>query len=163
MKNKTFLYIIIGVILLGGVFFLAKQQTSVAPSIQREDQSDALEGETIESNEKETLEDKVEVEDKDEEVEEADVENVENVSLTDSGFDPKSITIKISTQVVWVNDTQATGNVSSAVHPTHEEYPPLNLGNFEPGETISLVFTEPGTYKYHDHLNPTKFGTVVVE
>lgn len=85
------------------------------------------------------------------------------VNLTDSGFDPKAVTVKIGTKVVWVNKTNQTGNVSSAKHPTHLVYPPLNLGNFEPGKSVSLVFDKAGSYSYHDHLDPSRFGTVVVE
>ena len=71
--------------------------------------------------------------------------------------------MKVGTKVRWVNKTAIAADVSSADHPTHLKYPPLNLGNFEPDKSVSLVFTEPGTYKYHDHLNPTKLGTVIVE
>ena len=83
--------------------------------------------------------------------------------MTDAGFEPQTVTVKAGAKVVWTNDTSATANVSSASHPTHLIYPPLNLANFEPGDSVSLVFEEAGTYKYHDHLNPTKFGTAVVE
>jgi len=53
--------------------------------------------------------------------------------------------------------------VNSALHPTHLEYPPLNLGVIKPGESKSLTFPEAGTYKYHDHLNPSLFGSVTVQ
>lgn len=86
-----------------------------------------------------------------------------SVTETESGFEPQTVTVKVGTKVVWTNKSGATGNVSSAKHPTHLEYPPLNLTNYEVGETLSLVFDTAGTYKYHDHLNPSRFGTVVVE
>lgn len=85
------------------------------------------------------------------------------VTLTSAGFTPKTITVKVGDEVVWVNKSGATATVDSAQHPTHLVYPKLNLGNFENGEELRLVFDEKGKYNYHDHLNPSRFGTVVVE
>lgn len=85
------------------------------------------------------------------------------VTVTSLGFEPKIVTVKAGTKVVWINNSAATANVSSAVHPTHLVYPPLNLGSFENGKTVSLIFDKPGTYKYHNHLNPSQTGQVVIE
>lgn len=85
------------------------------------------------------------------------------VALSASGFAPQTIKIKFGTKVVWVNKSGATATVNSALHPTHLVYPPLNLNSFEDGQSLSLVFDKSGTYKYHDHLNPSRTGTVVVE
>lgn len=85
------------------------------------------------------------------------------VTETSTGFTPQTITIKVGDKVTWTNKSGAMGNVSSANHPTHTIYPKLNLGDFADGATVSLVFDTAGTYKYHDHLNPSRFGTVVVE
>ncbi len=85
------------------------------------------------------------------------------VKVTSSGFSSKSITIKVGESVTWQNDDSENHIVNSAVHPTHLVYPPLNLGVIKPGETRSLTFSEAGTYKYHDHLNPSLTGSVTVE
>lgn len=85
------------------------------------------------------------------------------VIVSPAGFMPKAVTVKVGTRVVWTNKSGEMTNVSSAMHPTHLVYPPLNLGDFEDGKSVSLVFAKPGTYKYHNHLNPSRFGTVVVE
>ena len=85
-----------------------------------------------------------------------------NVNATSAGFEPKDLTIKMGTKVVWVNDGTSVANVSSALHPTHQVYPTLNLGNFESGESVELVFDKAGTYRYHNHLNPSQTGTVTV-
>ncbi|OGH39191.1 MAG: hypothetical protein A3B44_02675 [Candidatus Levybacteria bacterium RIFCSPLOWO2_01_FULL_38_21] len=90
-------------------------------------------------------------------------ENVANVTLTSSGFDPKTVTIKTGTRVIWLNKSGRAATVNSAVHPTHQVYRPLNLGEFPDGSSVQLVFDKPGTYKYHNHLNPAQTGTVVVE
>lgn len=85
------------------------------------------------------------------------------VTLTQSGFEPATVTVKAGTKVIWVNRSGAAATVYSAGHPTHLTYPPLNLGQFSDGQSLSLVFDKPGTYKYHDHLNPSQIGTVVAE
>lgn len=85
------------------------------------------------------------------------------VTITSAGFIPQSITVKAGDTVSWVNQDSKSHAVNSAVHPTHLVYPPLNLGNLKPGEEKSLSFPEAGTYKYHDHLNPSLTGSVVVE
>lgn len=85
------------------------------------------------------------------------------VVLTASGFAPQNLTVKVGTKVIWTNNSGASATVNSAVHPIHSVYPPLNLGSFGNGETLSLVFDRPGTYKYHNHLNASQTGVVVVE
>jgi plastocyanin len=85
------------------------------------------------------------------------------VSLTKSGFSPQTVTVKSGTKVVWTNESGATATVNSSPHPAHTDYPLLNLGQFDEGETLSLAFDKPGTYKYHNHLNTSQFGTIIVE
>ena len=160
--NKVPLILIIVVLLLAGVLVLSKNKNQgmtgsggqVQQSVEVEDKDEAGEKED-EAPGKEDAEDKDE--------DENDNERMTTVSLTDAGFEPQTINIKAGMTVVWTNNTSATADVSSAQHPTHLVYPPLNLGNFDPGNSVSLVFDEPGSYKYHNHLNPSKFGTVVVE
>jgi len=155
MSNKVILFLL-AVLLIGAVFVMAKnQKNSTAPAMQEQEVMD----DGVVTEENEVLEEGTE--DAMEQSEEA--SDGSRVTVTDSGFEPQSITVKAGSKVVWTNGTQATANVSSAMHPTHELYPPLNLGDFDQGATVELVFDEPGEYKYHDHLNPSKFGTVVVE
>ena len=85
------------------------------------------------------------------------------VNITASGFSPKDITVKAGESVTWANGDSIDHTVNSAVHPTHLAYPPLNLDTVSPGEKKSLIFPKAGTYKYHDHLNPSLFGSVTVE
>ena len=90
-------------------------------------------------------------------------ETISSINLTSSGFSPNTITIKTGTRVIWLNKSGAAATVNSAVHPSHKVYTPLNLGEFRDGSSVQLVFDKPGTYKYHDHLNPSRTGTVIVE
>lgn len=85
------------------------------------------------------------------------------VTLTANGFSPQTLTIQAGATVSWVNKSGDDATVNSNPHPTHTNYPPLNLGNFSDGGTLSLTFPTPGTYGYHNHLNPSETGTVVVQ
>src|SRR6266571_5034216 len=85
------------------------------------------------------------------------------ITLTKDGFSPASLTVKAGTTVTWTNKSGAKATVNSDPHPTHTAYPPLNLGMFADGETLSLTFDKPGTYGYHNHLNPNDRGTIIVQ
>ena len=86
-----------------------------------------------------------------------------SVSLTSSGFTPATLTVKAGSTVTWTNNSGETATVNSDPHPTHTNYPPLNLGRFDNGGTLSLTFDKPGTYGYHNHLNPSERGTIIVQ
>ena len=85
------------------------------------------------------------------------------VTYSDSGFSPNSITLKVGEKVEFKNNSSANVQVNSAVHPTHQLYPELNIGVIAPNETKTVTFTKAGTYKYHNHLNASQTGEIVVE
>lgn len=85
------------------------------------------------------------------------------VTVTESGFEPATVTIKAGEKVTWMNKSGASVSINSAPHPTHEAYPPLNLGIVKDGASVSLTFDKAGTYKYHNHLDPSQTGEVVVK
>lgn len=85
------------------------------------------------------------------------------VSITDSGFQPQTLKIKADQTVTWHNDSSNQVSINSDPHPTHTKYPPLNLGILSPKEAISLKFPTLGTFGYHNHLDPSQTGTIIVE
>lgn len=85
------------------------------------------------------------------------------VIITSAGFSPSDITVSVGGTVVWMNSDTTAHTVNSVTHPTHTIYPPLNLDTIKPGEKKSLDFPKAGTYKYHDHLNPSLTGSVIVQ
>lgn len=93
----------------------------------------------------------------------ADQEVQQLITVTKSGFDPQTIKIKPKTRVIWLNKSGGIVTVNSSEHPTHQDYIPLNLGQFRDAFSVQLVFDKSGTYKYHNHLNPNQTGTIVVE
>lgn len=88
-------------------------------------------------------------------------ENV--VILTADGYSPATLTMKAGTAVTWTNNSGEEATVNSDPHPTHTDYPPLNLGRFAVGESLTLTFDKPGRYGYHNHLKPSEKGTIIVQ
>ena len=87
-------------------------------------------------------------------------------------YDPQTVTIKKGNSVTWVNNSDKSFWPASAKHPTHELYPVKGgcissafdaCETLSPGLTYTFAFTEVGEWKYHDHINPSAFGAVVVE
>lgn len=85
------------------------------------------------------------------------------VTVTNSGFEPKDLKIKVGAQVVWTNTSGKTVTVNSDNHPTHLLWPFLNLGAFDNGQSVSTTFAKSGKYTYHNHLDPNQTGSVIVE
>ncbi len=86
-----------------------------------------------------------------------------SVDYTDSGFAPKSVTVKVKTAVIWTNNSGGLMWVASAPHPQHTDLPGFDqLKSVGKGETYSYTFTKVGSWKYHNHVSPKDFGTVVV-
>ncbi len=94
------------------------------------------------------------------------------VEITAAGFSPSALAIKAGGTVAFVNKDAAQHWPASAVHPTHAVYPETGgcrgsrfdaCKGLAEGESFEFVFNEKGSWKYHDHLNPSLFGTIVVE
>lgn len=94
------------------------------------------------------------------------------IDMTDDGFPPNRLFIKRCDKVVFLNKGQSSHWPASDVHPTHSNYPKAGgcIGSafdacdgVKPGDSYSFVFEEKGTWDYHDHMNPSLKGTIVVE
>lgn len=88
----------------------------------------------------------------------------ETVTYTDDGFSPQEITVSPGDTVVFVNKSSRPMWVASSQHPTHEVLP-----TFDQFDTVGFngryryTFQRPGEWRYHDHVNAARQGTVVVE
>lgn len=85
------------------------------------------------------------------------------VILTSSGPSPKTATIKAGNSVKFVNNSGATIEIASDPHPTHTNLSALNLGVVAPGKSVTVTLTKTGTWGYHNHLQPSVKGTIVVQ
>ncbi|MDQ1284435.1 MAG: hypothetical protein QG620_783 [Patescibacteria group bacterium] len=86
------------------------------------------------------------------------------IAYTDSGFSPKTVTIKAGETVMFRNDSSVGMWVASAPHPVHTDYPEFDAKKaYAKGEAYSFTFEKTGTWKFHNHLKSTDFGSVTVE
>lgn len=85
------------------------------------------------------------------------------ISFTDSGFQPKNLTVKIGTAVTFINESSDQMWVASAVHPTHQELPGFDqLESVGAGKEYVYTFIQAGNWRFHNHLAPTNTGVVNV-
>ena len=89
--------------------------------------------------------------------------SVNLITYTDSGFSPAQVSVKAGDTVTFKNDSAANVQVNSAPHPAHTQFPELNVGSIAAGESKTVTFTTAGTKKYHNHLDASQSGTIVVE
>ncbi len=148
--GKYLLIALIIIILAGGGYFLMKgqsktqqQTTQNAPSMQSSQQSSQP---TAMKSQPSTA-----------------TASGNAVSYTGNGFEPHSITIKKGQTVTWTNKDSDELWVASNPHPTHTDYPGFDeLKSIPTGQTYSFTFTKVGNWGYHNHLNPSQQGVVVV-
>ncbi len=82
---------------------------------------------------------------------------------TDDGFSPKELTILAGDTVTFATKRPKSFWPASDPHPTHEY-----LAGFDPkqaltpGESWNFTFREPGTWRFHDHLDVSLRGEITV-
>ncbi|MEI9914063.1 MAG: cupredoxin domain-containing protein [Candidatus Saccharibacteria bacterium] len=88
-----------------------------------------------------------------------------SVSITPSGFVPQAVTVRVGQAVTWTNNDKSAHQIASDPYPKDNTLLSLNSKtSILSGHTYSYVFNKPGTYYYHDDLNPyTLKGTVIVQ
>ena len=159
MNEKVVGVIAVGVVLIGG-WFLLRGTPAEAPAPEGEvtNQMPVIGSTTPEM------------------IVEGDASKV-TVAYTDTGFSPTSVTIPVGGTVTFVNQSSKKMWVASAMHPTHTLYSGTSLSQHCPdtagtafdqcaegvaGTSYSFTFDKAGTWKYHEHLDATTFGSVVV-
>ena len=76
------------------------------------------------------------------------------VRITDSGFSPAQVTVKVGDAVTWTN----SGGTAHTVTTEGVDSAAINVG-----KTYSRKFDEAGTYDYICRYHPTETGTVTVK
>ena len=100
------------------------------------------------------------------------------VIFTDSGYSPSELTIKAGDTVVFKNNSTQGMWTASAIHPSHMVYggtslqehcPDLENNDFDqcksaqPGELWSFTFSKTGAFGYHNHVNISHLGKIIVQ
>ena len=86
-----------------------------------------------------------------------------NITYTNDGFKPSSITVKSGDKITVINSSNRDLEFESGPHPTHNENSELNLGEIKPGEQAAVTVTKTGTFDVHNHLNPSDQMEVIVK
>jgi plastocyanin len=85
------------------------------------------------------------------------------VHVTDEGFEPGRVEVAAGETLVFENADDEGHWPASDDHPTHEKYPAFDPKKpIDPGTSWSVTLDRPGEWKYHDHMNPTLTGEVIV-
>ncbi|MBI4050596.1 MAG: cupredoxin domain-containing protein [Candidatus Doudnabacteria bacterium] len=85
------------------------------------------------------------------------------VIYSDTGYSPKSLTVRAGTAVVFKNESSGLMWMASAPHPAHTDLPGFDQRTGVPtGQSYSFIFEQPGTWRYHNHLKPSDFGEIIV-
>jgi plastocyanin len=79
------------------------------------------------------------------------------IEIADFQFGPADAVVPVGTEVIWLNNDTDVHSIIS----TGDLF--ASSGNFDPGGSYSVTFTEPGTYAYTCGVHPFMEGTVIVE
>ena len=140
--------IIVGVLLLAGVGFVLTNnddkadQTSNPNNTQQQTPSPAASSEPQNNTQQSTA---------------------KEISYTNDGFSPNSLTVKSGDTVTIKNTSSGTLQFDSDPHPQHTANPELNVGEVASGESKTFTVTKKGEHGYHNHLNSRDTGMLVVE
>lgn len=103
----------------------------------------------------------------------ADTAPAATITITQAGFSPALVKIRMGESVQFVNGEPSTCDSfdnlcffwpASDGHPTHEFYPEFDPREpLAPGESWTFSFERAGTWGFHDHFNANKRGSVTVE
>ncbi len=94
------------------------------------------------------------------------------VTYTNSGFSPNTLAVPRGGTVMFKNSASDGVRVSSNPHPIHNGYPTTggcvsstfdSCAIIPPGGSWSFTFGIRGSWGYHNHLNPSEGGTIVVQ
>jgi len=103
--------------------------------------------------------------------------SLNTITITSSGFSLSTLNVNKGDRVTFINQGSSPSWPASAVHPTHTVYPGSDINKcggaeessifdacrgLSQGESYSFIFNEAGSWKYHDHLNPSSTGTIIV-
>ena len=91
-------------------------------------------------------------------------QDAKTITYSESGFSPASLEVTAGQTVVFVNNSTKPFWPASAPHPTHTDYPEFDAKSpVAPGSSFTFVFQKIGNWGYHNHLDSSKFGKIIVK
>lgn len=85
------------------------------------------------------------------------------VTYNGTTFSPNPVTVKVGQTVEFKNTSSTLVQINSAPHPTHEQFSELNLDSIAAGQSKTTTFSKAGTNRYHNHLNASQHGQIIVQ
>lgn len=79
-----------------------------------------------------------------------------NIAIVGFAFNPKTLTIKVGTKVIWTND-------DPSIHTVTADNGAFGSSSLPPGGTFSFTFTKAGTYTYHCKIHSSMKATIIVQ
>ncbi len=84
------------------------------------------------------------------------------ITYGSNGFSPSAITVNSGDKVTIKNESNKQLEFDSDPHPIHTDDPELNQGAISPGSSLIFTIANVGTHGYHNHLNSSDRGTIIV-
>lgn len=172
-SNTILILVVVVIILVAGYFFISGRQAQSPTSLPSADYNVTLEEPTPTAPTTEevpintTSESSIES------------QNEEYVVVYDGNtYQPETVGIKQGETVTFVNQSDKAMWPASDEHPTHTLYDDTSLSEhcpntdntafdacqgIQPGDSWSFQFHKKGVWEYHDHLNPSATGIIIVE
>ena len=84
------------------------------------------------------------------------------ITVDEGGFTPATVQVAVGSDVVWTNTDSKAHEVAANPYPSKSSLPGLDSGQLTADQSYHFTFRKPGTYNYHDQLNPLLNGIIVV-
>ena len=85
------------------------------------------------------------------------------ITYSNNGFSPASVTVKMGSKITIKNSSSHTVQFNSNDHPTHTKNSEYNVGAIAAGSSAEITVTKTGTWGYHNHLDDSETGTIIVQ
>jgi len=88
----------------------------------------------------------------------------QTISFTQNGFEPKYAIVKINKEVTFKNTSDQPVQIASDPYPTDDALPDFASHKpIYPSEKYEYTFTHIGEFGYHNELNPSISGKIMVK
>ena len=97
----------------------------------------------------------------------AEVTVAATIEYKDGEFSPECLQISPGTTVTWVNQSDKDIQIGTDPHPAHSGNKEVSNGEYvltlDPGEEATVNVDKVGKSAYHNHLNSSAGGAIIVE
>lgn len=84
------------------------------------------------------------------------------ITYTGTGFEPNLVTIGVKKTVRIRNRSTRLLQFVSDPYPTQTDEPELNVGELKPGDSAKFFIGQKGDWGYHNALDPSETGRIIV-